>query len=220
MKIYKIIPCVLLAAGIMIAGCGSEQKPAGDQKDTTKTVTVKTIDNLKAAIKGETTASAKYAAYAKKAREEKMLPIAILFDAASAAEKVHINNLTECLKGMGATPDTLTPKFTVLTTKENLDDAIKGETYETNTMYPGFIKDADADKADDASRNFQYTQQVEKMHMDLYTAAKAALDGKKLNTLPVSYSVCPKCGLTYDTKKLPESCELCGTTKDKFTAYK
>jgi len=38
-----------------------------------------TLDNLKAAIVGETTASAKYAAYAQKAREEKFEAIAMLF---------------------------------------------------------------------------------------------------------------------------------------------
>lgn len=217
---HKIIPVLFLAAGIMIAGCGGEQKPAGDQTDSTKTVTLKTIDNLKASIKGETTASAKYAAYAVKAREEKLPAIAALFDAASAAEKVHITKLTESLTGMGATMDTLTPKYTVKTTLENLTDAIAGETNEGNVMYPGYIKDADADKADDASKSFQYTMEVEKIHMNLYIEAKTALEGKKVNTLPVSYSVCPKCGLTYATQKLPESCEVCGTGKDKFTAYK
>jgi rubrerythrin len=220
MKIYKMLPVLLLCAGIMIAGCGGEQKPAGDQKDTTKVVTMKTIDNLKAGIKGETTASAKYASYATKAREEKYPQIAALFDASSAAETVHKNNFIKSLTLLGAKSDTVIPEFTVKTTLENLTDAITGETNEYTTIYPGFVKDADADKADDASQSIQYALEVEKMHMDLYTAAKAALDAKKVNTLPVSYSVCPKCGLTYETKKLPESCGLCGTTKDKFTAYK
>lgn len=215
----KLLPVLALAAGVFFTSCGGEQKKEEPKTDTTKVVTSKAMTDLQAALRGETTASAKYAAYAQKAREEKLLPIAILFESASAAEKVHVGNLTETIKGMGGTPDTITPKFTVKTTAENLQDAMDGEKYETTTMYPGFIKDADAEGADDASKRFQYNMEVEKRHLDLYTTAKTALDAKKVNTLPVSYSVCPKCGLTYETKKLPESCELCGTSKDKFTAY-
>jgi Rubrerythrin. len=44
---------------------------------------VKTIENLKAGIKGETTASAKYAAFAQKAKEEGNDTIAKLFEVAS-----------------------------------------------------------------------------------------------------------------------------------------
>ena len=60
-----------------------------------------TLDNLKAAIVGETTASAKYAAYAQKAREEKFEAIAMLFQAASKAEAIHANKHTEVLGAMG-----------------------------------------------------------------------------------------------------------------------
>jgi len=219
MKKNFILAVLLLSGSVLLSSCGNQQK-AGDQTDSTKVVTLKTVDNLKAAIKGETTASAKYAAYAQKAREEKLPKIATLFDASSAAEKVHIKNLTESLTKMGYTMEPITPEFAVKTTKENLQDAIAGETNEFTTVYPGFIKEAEADKADDARKSIQYAMEVEKIHSELYTAALTALDGKKENTLPASYSVCPKCGLTYDTKKLPESCEICGTGKDKFTAYK
>ncbi|MBL0007070.1 MAG: hypothetical protein IPP25_07750 [Saprospiraceae bacterium] len=37
----------------------------------------------------------------------------------------------------------ITPKFTVLSTQENLKDAI-GETYEITTMYPQFLTNANA----------------------------------------------------------------------------
>jgi rubrerythrin/uncharacterized membrane protein len=189
-------------------------------KDTTQTVTMKTIDNLKTAIKGETTASEKYSAYAKKAREENLIPIAILFEASSAAEKVHLKNLTESLNNMGGKMEDFKPEFIVKSTIENLQDAISGEKNENEVIYPGFIKDAETDKADDAGMAFEYAMDVEKIHMNLFVAALDALNAKKVNTLPVSYSVCPRCGLTYDTKKLPETCEVCGTAKDQFTTYK
>ena len=52
----------------------------------------KTIENLKAAITGESTASATYAAYAAKAAQEGQPLIQKLFEAASKAESVHAAN--------------------------------------------------------------------------------------------------------------------------------
>lgn len=220
MKTKLAFAVVLLAISVIICSCGGEQKPAGDQKDTTNVVIIKTIDNLKASITGETTASEKYAAYAKKAREEKMIPIAILFEASSAAEKVHAANFTASLTKMGAKMDAFKPEYTVKSTFENIQDAIAGETNESTKIYPEFIKQAEVDKADDAGISFNFAMEVEKIHMNLYMASLEALNAKKLNSLPISYSVCPKCGHTYDSKVLPESCEICGTGKDKFSVFK
>ena len=54
------------------------------------TCEVGTLDNLKATIGGETGASAKYAAFAKAAKEQGYDQIARLFEATSAAEQIHI----------------------------------------------------------------------------------------------------------------------------------
>jgi rubrerythrin len=221
MKRLIIIPILLVAVTAMLWSCGGNQQNASDKKtDTTVVVTNKTIDNLKSAIKGETTASAKYAAFAQKAREEKLVPVAILFEAASAAEKIHAARHTEVLTKMGGKMDEIKPEYTVATTKENLDAAIKGETEEFTNMYPGYIKEADDNGYDDAVSSFEAAKEVEQNHAALYTTALKALEGNKLNSLPNSYSVCPKCGNTYDTKKIPVSCEICGTSKEKFTVYK
>ena len=61
----------------------------------------KTIENIKAAIKGETTASAKYAAYAKKAKQEGFAKAALLFEAASKAESIHAGNHRAVLEQLG-----------------------------------------------------------------------------------------------------------------------
>ena len=63
-----------------------------------QTKPTKTIENLKAAIKGETTASAKYKAFAEKARTEGLDTVAKLFDAASQAEGIHAANHTRYWK--------------------------------------------------------------------------------------------------------------------------
>ncbi len=178
-----------------------------------------TVSNLKKAIIGETTASAKYAAYAQKAKEDKLDKIALLFEAASKAEAIHAKNHRDVLEACNVKMDSITPKFTVKTTKENLEDAIKGETYEVTTMYPEFIKKAQEEKNKDAITTFDYAFQVEKTHKVLYTTALQALNKNDMKTLPDSYTVCLICGETYGANA-PVHCKICDTSNADFIVFK
>jgi len=177
---------------------------------------IKTIENLKAGIKGESTASAKYAAFAKKATEEGNLNIAKLFEAASKAESIHAANHKKVLEGLGEKFQDFTPEFEVKTTAENLQAAIEGETYEVTTMYPQFLADAKAEKVDKATRTFNWANDTEKKHQLFYGKALAALKATAENTLPAGYAVCPVCGNTYDKAAMDEKCAFCHTGKEKF----
>ena len=96
------------------------------------------MENLKAAYNGESTASAKYAAFAEKAKEEGLDTVAVMFLATSKAEAIHAANHLKVLVKLGEKiEDPQIGSFTVLSTAENLADAIKGESYEIETMYPG-----------------------------------------------------------------------------------
>ncbi|HOD76917.1 MAG TPA: ferritin family protein, partial [Syntrophorhabdus sp.] len=77
----------------------------------------KTEDGLKEAFAGESQANRKYLAFAKKAEEEGYKQVAKLFRAAAEAETVHAHNHLRELKG-------------IKSTKENLESAISGESYE------------------------------------------------------------------------------------------
>ena len=128
MKTVTRLLMLILAVGL-ISGCAT--KP------------VKTIENLKAAYNGESTASAKYASFAERAKTEGYDTIAVMFLATSKAEAIHAANHLKVLEKLGekiAGPQI--GAFSVLSTAENLADAIKGETYEINTMYPEFIATA------------------------------------------------------------------------------
>lgn len=177
---------------------------------------VKTVEDLKAGIKGETTASAKYAAFAQKAREEGNINVAKLFDAASKAESIHAANHKKVLEGLGLKMDDFTPEFEVKTTPENLQAAIDGETYEVTTMYPQFLADAKAEKVGKAEKSFTWAFDTEKKHQQFYTTALESLKATAENTLPADYAVCPVCGNTYDKAKLDEKCAFCQTSKEKF----
>lgn len=176
----------------------------------------KTIENLKAGIKGEITATVKYAAFAMKAREEANFNIASLFDAASKAESIHAANHLRVLEGLGGTLEKFTPQYEVNTTAENLLSSIEGETYEATTMYPQFLMDAKAERAEKAIKSFTWALDTEKKHQEFYTEALKALNMKTENTLPTNYAVCPVCGNTYDKAKLDGKCSFCQTRKEKF----
>jgi len=174
-----------------------------------------TVNNLKAAFAGETTASAKYAAYSKKAQEEGFTQIALLFKATSASEKIHANNHRSVLEDMGETVADIKPQYSVKTTKENLTDAIAGESYEIATMYPEFLAAANTADNQLALTSLNYAYRTEQRHKPLYEKALVALQNNQLKTLSNEYFVCPTCGNTYDMTP-PKRCRISMTNSERF----
>jgi rubrerythrin len=175
----------------------------------------KTIANIKSAIIGETTASEKYAAYSKKAKEEGYSKIALLFEAASRSESIHANNHRAVLEQLGVKMDDFKTDYKVKTTKENLEDAYKGESYEVSTMYPDFLKIAQKEKVNLAMISFNYAFQTEKKHQALYKNAIDQLKAGKDKDLAFKYMVCQTCGNTYDGEA-PPRCGISMTPKERF----
>lgn len=180
---------------------------------------ITTIQNIKSAITGETTASAKYAAYSKKAKKEGLTKIALLFEAASKSENIHANNHRAVLEQLGEKMDKVIPKFEVKSTKENLEDAVKGESYEVATMYPDFIKAANDEGVNIAMISFNYAFQTEKKHKAMYENALEKFNSGKENELSSLYMVCPTCGNTYDSKA-PKRCGISMTPSERFLTFK
>jgi rubrerythrin len=181
---------------------------------------VKTIENLTAAYNGESTASSKYAVFAEKAKAEGLDTIAVMFQATSKAEAIHANNHLKVLEKLGTKVDgPQVEAYNVLSTAENLTDAINGETYEFETMYPGFIAVAEKEKSADAVKSFTWALDTEKKHQAFYKAALAALNGSGEKSLSANWFVCPVCGNTYDFVTAPIACDFCMTSKEKFIAF-
>ncbi len=179
----------------------------------------KTIENIKAAITGETTASAKYAAFAEQAKKDGFDKIALLFEAASKSENIHANNHRAVLEQLGETMPEVIPNYVVKTTRENLEDAIKGETYEVTTMYPDFIKAAKDEGVNLALISLNYSFQTEKKHKAMYENALSKLDDGTVQELSDMYMVCPTCGNTYDTQA-PKRCGISMTPSERFLIIK
>lgn len=177
---------------------------------------VKTIDNLKAGIKGEMLACAMYSAFAEKAKAEGHDTIAKLFDAISISEGIHIINLRKVLESLGQRMENFKPEYDVKTTEENIQVAIDEETFETKTIYPLYFNEAKNEKAGNAVHIFRWEFYTELKHLSFFQQALNAIQNKTEGTLPFQYAVCPVCGNTYDYATLENKCAFCGLSKDKF----
>ncbi len=159
----------------------------------------KSEQNLKDAFAGESQANRRYLAFAQKAADEGLPQVARLFRAAAEAETIHAINHLRTLGG-------------VKTTRENLQEAIGGETHEFTKMYPQMIADAEAENNAGALRTFNWANAVEKTHAALYQKLLDNLDG---DLADYPYWVCPVCGHTAE-KEPPERCPVCNAKGDRF----
>jgi len=160
---------------------------------------LKSEDALKEAFAGESQANRKYLAFAAKADAEGFPQAAKLFRAAAEAETVHAHAHLRALKG-------------IRSTRENLQEAIAGETHEFKSMYPAMIETAKADGHKEAERSFHFANEVEKIHAQLYQQMFDTLESSKE---PYSYYICPVCGYTVE-KEAPETCPVCGAKGKMF----
>ncbi len=174
-----------------------------------------TLDNLKAAVTGETGASAKYAAFAEAAEAAGYTQIARLFRATSEAEQVHIAmeyKLVQAEDPEWAKPVADAP--VVEACDLNLIAAANGEIYETSDMYPAFIKKAQDEGNDKAVRVFTRAKLAESVHAERYMEAYNNIDAADDD----AYFLCPVCGYIEKGDDF-EVCPICGAKKSAFKQF-
>ncbi len=195
---------------LLAAGPASAASPAAPAAPATKT-----LANLQAAYNGESNAKAKYLASAKKADEEGFGADASLFRAAARAEGVHAESHARVIRKLGGEPVAKIETPAIASTKEALEAAIKGESYERDTMYPDFIAAARADGQMDAVETFSLAKTAEAEHAKLYQAALGELKSGK--SAAKKFYVCTVCGLTTTNLDFAK-CRSCFQPKDKYVA--
>ena len=180
----------------------------------------KSIEDLKTAYNNESTASEKYAKFAQTATSEGFDTIAKLFDAASKSESIHAVNHRKVLEKYGGNVgDAEIAGFEVKTTSENLQAAINSETYQMQTIYPEFIRDAEHEKAPEAAKSFTWAWDAEKKHLSYYRQAAASILKGNETGLSFTWYVCPICGNTYNSTDLKANCDFCLTKQQNFIGY-
>jgi rubrerythrin len=128
-----------------------------------------TLKNLESALAGESMAHIKYRYFAKIAREEGFEDVAKHFEHTADQEIKHAWGHLELLIGKP-------------TTRECLEKAIEGETYEFTTMYPEFQRSAIMEK--NHAAELEMTEQIaeSKEHAEQFAAVLAKAE-RRFNAL-------------------------------------
>ncbi|MHA1410144.1 MAG: rubrerythrin family protein [Candidatus Odinarchaeia archaeon] len=137
---------------------------------------IETIKNLAKAFIGESMARNRYTMYAEIAEKEGYPEVAKVFLKTADQEKLHAKTNFMLLKELAKETNTDLSNFIVETevptalgsTKENLEAAIAGETYEYTEMYPTFAETAEKEGYPKIAIKFKGISTAEKNHSEKY----------------------------------------------------
>jgi rubrerythrin len=163
-----------------------------------------TEENLNSAYGGESKAHMRYLIFAERAERDKLPNVARLFRAIAFAEQAHATNH---LRNLGQ----------IQSTADNLQEAIAGETFEVQEMYPAYQAVAELQGEKRALTGIEYALAAEKIHAAMYQEAKDAVDGGhdvELGTV----QICSVCGHTL-VGDAPDRCPVCNAKKDAYVAF-
>jgi rubrerythrin len=157
----------------------------------------KTTENLKAAFAGESQARNKYTFFAQVARKEGYHYIAKIFEETADNERRHAKDHLKLLDGIG---DTVA----------NLKEAMGGEDYEVESMYPQFAKEAEEEGEKEAANQFKQVAKIEAHHRDRY---RKLLEMVETGTVykreaPIKWK-CSVCGYIVEGTEPPAKCPSC-----------
>ncbi|HLH32895.1 MAG TPA: rubrerythrin family protein [Terriglobia bacterium] len=159
----KLVKVLIFVAVLSLTATSSPQQ-------TSPKLSPQTRENLMKALHGEAFAYAKYMAYAEQARKSGHNTVADLFEETAKTEHLeHFNEMARLAGLAGSDAD-------------NLKDAIKGETEESQTMYPHFAELALAAGDQAAADRFLEIRRDEEKHRILFQDALDKLEQKSQRT--------------------------------------
>jgi len=162
-----------------------------------------TAVNLMKAFAGESMARNKYEYFAKIAQKEGFRDIAEHFQRAANNEKRHAKIELEYYNQL-----LHDKKFG--DTKENLQVAIDGESYENVTMYPEFAQIAKDEGYAEISRKLALIGNIEIEHENMYKELLQRLeDNKEFESEEEEEWICEVCGHVHRGKKALKVCPVC-----------
>jgi len=165
-----------------------------------------TLVNLMKSFAGESQARNKYEYFAKVAQKEGYRDIAEHFQRAANNEKVHAK-LELSLHNRMANDS----EDNFGNTKENLQDAINGESYENITMYPDFAAVAKEEGHKEAARLFTGIGKIEVEHENMFKMLLERLeaDAEHVSDDEEEAWICEVCGHVHYGKKALKVCPVC-----------
>lgn len=175
-----------------------------------------TISDLKKAIDIEFAAQKCYSLCAKRAEQDSIYWAIALFNALEKSKEVQLNLLTESITQMGVKSydPVATNDMRIDSTLLNLKNASKNERFKSDSLYIGFLVNAEKDNAQDVIMNLNYIKDAEKTNAQFILSV---IGDSTVCSLP--YYVCNKCGRVY--RKLPDMvCSICQNKLGKFFLMK
>jgi rubrerythrin len=164
----------------------------------------KTKENLMAAFTGESMARNKYAYFAEIARKEGYRYIAKILDEISENEKYHALEELKLLYGER-------------NTIQNLKEAIEGEQYESEEMYPKFAQEAEVEGHRQAEVLFAQISKIEKEHRARFEKLLSMVEsGTVFKRQERIKWKCSICGYVYEGHEPPNRCPYCKRPKEYY----
>ena len=165
----------------------------------------KTKKNLEAAFSGESQARNMYYYFASVARKEGFEQISQIFLEAAENEKEHAKIWFKYLDG-------------IKNTEENIKRAINGESYEHNTMYKQFSKEAEEEGFLEIAEKFRLVGEVEKEHEKIFSKLLENIQRNEVFTKKTGIHVwkCRNCGYIHCGPSAPTICPVCSHKQSYF----
>ena len=173
-----------------------------------------TMVNLLKAFAGESQARNKYEYFAKVATKEGYRDIAEHFQRAANNEKTHAKlELALCNRMASGSENSFG------STKENLQAAIEGESFENLTMYPDFAQIAKDEGEKEAARLFEGIGKIEVEHENMFKMLLERLesDAEFASDNEEEAWICEVCGHVHYAKKAPKKCPVCKHPQEFFS---
>jgi rubrerythrin len=169
----------------------------------------RTFVNLQIAFEGELVASAKYAIYALKAREEQYIEIGNVFDVTSRNELQHAIIWMKLLND-GQIPDTLT----------NLVEASESDKYAGSVLYREFAQVAREEGYFEIANLFNGVANIEMNHDARFYALAQNIENNEVfcKNREVLW-ICMACGNILSGLCAPAICPVCGYPQGYYRVY-
>lgn len=164
----------------------------------------KTEENLMTAFTGESMARNKYGHFAEIARKEGYRYIAKIIEETSENERYHALEELKLLYGER-------------TTIQNLKEAIEGERYESEEMYPAFAREAEVEGHKQAEVLFAQIAKIEKEHKERFQKLLEMIESGMVykREKPIKWK-CSVCGYVYEGTEPPKRCPYCKRPREYY----
>lgn len=168
----------------------------------------KTEKNLYKTLLGESKARTLYTLFGEKARKDGYQWVGEVFDQTAGNELAHARKVyTNFLNLLGDT-------------KENLKEAINGETNEYEALYKNFEDTARNEGFTNIADFYKELREVEEIHSNKFKELYTRIDTDTMfKGNSNSLWMCMNCGYIYEGSEVPLICPLCSYPRAYFKPY-